>query len=365
MVKVNDFCYMKVEFDGLEDFNFKMFERFTLHEQAGLIIPMFELVLFQTDYSLYRSIIKTNLKIKISYGSEIDSVKTHEFSLLNYVYVQTNKGYKLSLTGILNVKDFTNKIGISANKEKSNNILSSLKTVKPIIDYEGDDKQVWIRHNCTEKDFAERVIKHAYIEEKDLVMSALTVKKELIVKGYKKSIKAKETLEFKEEKENESPDKIRIDGFQLESDSAIWSNFLSEGRQLPVVSAKDRKMELIKPTQGSLKNSKSYQEQLDNVHHKPLLDNGNCHDNYYKAWLNNLNYFVQLIRNNVYINISKSFLDNNDLKLLDTVKFTPDNPNNQDFVDSISGKYILTEKITEITQKGFKHTVRINRDYNL
>lgn len=365
MVKVNDFCYIKVEFDGLEDFNFKMFDRFVLHEQSGLIIPTFELVLFQTDYSLYSSIIKTNLKIEISYGSSIDKVKKYEFSLLNYVYTQSEKGYDLSLTGILHVKDFTNKIEISANEDKSNNILSGFKTIKPIIDYKGDDKQVWIRHNCTEKDFAERILKHAYIEEKDLVISALTVGKELIAKSYKESIKDKEIKEFKEEKENESPSKIRMDGFQLESDSAIWSNFLSEGRRLPVISVRDRKMEILEPTQGSLKNSKTYQEQSNNTNHKPILDAGNCHNNYYKAWLNNLNYFVQLIRNNVFINTSKAFMNNNDLKLLDTVKFVPDNPNNQDFVDSISGKYILTEKITEITQKGFKQRFRLNRDYNL
>lgn len=365
MVKVNDFCYIKVEFEGLKDFNFKMFDRFILHEQAGLIIPIFELVLFQTDYSLYKTIIKTNLKMTISYGPSIDKVKKYKFVLLNYMYTQKDKGFDLSLTGILDVKDFTNKIDISASEVNSNEILSSMKTIIPVIDYKGDDKQVWIRHNCTEKDFAERIIKHAYIEEKDLVMSALTVNKEMIVKGYKKAIKDKEIIEFKEGKENESADKIRMDGFQLESDSAIWSNFLSEGRKLPVVSAKDRKMEMLSPSQGSLKNSKLYQEQSDNVHHKAILDNGNCHDNYYKAWLNNLNYFVQLIRNNVIINISKTFLDNNTVKLLDTVKFTPDNPNSQDFVDSISGKYILTEKITEITQKGFKHSVKLNRDYNL
>lgn len=365
MVKVNDFCYIKVEFDGLVDFNFKMFNKLVIHEQAGLILPVFELVLFQTDYSLYKSIIKQNLIIKISYGSNIDNVKTFEFVLMNYAFVQMNKGYTLSLTGILNVKDFTNKIDITAEKGTSDKILSNMSTVTPLVDYVGNDEQVWIRHNCTEKDFAERIIKHAYIEEKDLVMSALTVNKELVLKGYKKAIKDKEVIEFKEEKENTSPNKIRIDGFQLESDSAIWSSFLSEGRKLPVISAKDRKIELLEPINESLKDSKKYQEQTYNTHYKPILDNGNCHDNYYRAWLNNLNYFVQLIRNNVYINISKSFLDNDDLKLLDTVKFTPDNPNSQDFVDSVSGKYILTEKITEITQKGFKHTIRINRDYQL
>lgn len=98
---------MMVEFEGLDHFSNRNFVKFILIEEAGMILPTFELVLFQTDYSLYPYVSRNNLPIQITFGTVDKPSKTYKFSLSNYKYFPAENGFHLSLTGMLELREFT------------------------------------------------------------------------------------------------------------------------------------------------------------------------------------------------------------------------------------------------------------------
>lgn len=217
----------------------------------------------------------------------------------------------------------------------------------------------------SEKSFAEKIIEHAYISDKDLVVAALTVNGELVARSAKTALEEVAKVIFSERPLNTSPNTARFNDFDIESDNAIWSKFLSEGRTLNVVSLTEREDTLLIPETGSLFNGEQYSEFLENIPFAAVLDSGNTHDKYYQAWINNLAYAVGFLLNNVSIATGHRFFTNKDLRLLDTVEFIPNNPSNDSFVDAISGNYLVVTKTTVISQKGFKIGFLFGRDFNV
>lgn len=363
MFNIDNRLYVDVVIEGLDSLSSRNFISLSIDETAGLVAPRFELHLFQTDFRLYPSLVKNNLPIEISYGVDPESVNVITVRLSNYLYSPVGSGYNLTLTGLLDLGDFTHKASISAEKTTSDAILRGLTSITPEINYTGDDEQVWIQHNVPEKEYVERVLKNAYISEDDTIVSALTINGVLIARSLKEAFSKEPIKKIKVKPQNSSPDIIRYDAYQVESDSAIWSNLLSEGRRLPVFDL-DRNMGLIEPPSGSINLQGEYEGLSDNTNYPPVLDSGNCHDNFHKAWLNNLHRSVQLMRNNVYIDIGRTFIPDRVLKLLDLVKFTPNNPNNSP-IESIAGKYMITRKFTKIELTGFSMRLGLNRDYHV
>lgn len=365
MIKVNESMYLDIKFEGFEELTLNQFVRLVVVEEHSLRPPIFELTLFQTDYSLYPHVTEINKPIEIRYGMAADDVETYKFLMLNYGYTPTEGGFKLLITGYLDLFDFYNKAAIAAFDSESDKVLSALEGVKPLIDYKGADKQAWIQPNVSNKTFAESILKNAYIAEDDFILSALTVKGELVARSVKQAFKEEPIKIFREAPMDENLEYIRIASFSLESDSAMWSHFLSEGKQQPLVSVGDRSLTSVEPQLGSVKTGESFYKKLTNRKFPPLLDAGNCHDNYYKAGLQNLNYSVQFMRNNVYLKTARRFISNEDLKMCDLVQFIPDDRRQQDFIDAIQGKYFITAKKTAITTTNTQHAFVLNRDYHV
>lgn len=370
MIQVNGNCFVNIEFEGFEGLTLKMFTKLIIKESAeGIIPPIFELHLFQNTYQLYPHVTKTNKEIQITYGTTRENAKKYKFRLYNYNYAdQEGGGYNLILTGMLDLKEFTNIPRIKAVNNTSEAVFFGLESVTPIVNYEGKDKQSWIQHGISDKAFVEQVISHAYVSDEDYVMGALTVDKELKVstaKGIFNTFNKDTTVKIKQDRVNTNPDSIRFDNIKVESDSALWSNFLSEGRVLPVIGVKDRVVKKFTPRLKSLFEDTSYQEFDKNIEFPVQLDNGNCHDNYYQAWVNHLNYGIQLMRNNIYVFTSETYITNSRLGLLDLVQLILGDKSQNELVDPLSGKYIVTEKLTQITQSGYSHRLKLNRDYNM
>lgn len=369
MIQINGNCYVGVELEGLADFNRKIFTKLVIKESAGLIPPIFELHLFQNTYSLYSSITKVNLPIKISYGTSLTNARTYKFTLSNYVYAPAEGGYNLILTGMMDVKDFTNISRIRAFKMTSDMVIDQIDSLTPSTNYTGMDEQSWIQHNISDKTFVENIISHAYVDDTDVIAGAITIDKQLIINSVK-NVFAKDVTRIIRIKQEVAPHEInqsiiKFDGLQVESDSALWSNFLSEGKELPVFSIEDRTITPMKPITNSIIDGTSYQSYTQNVSYPTIIDCGNCHDKYYQAWVNNLNYLVQFSRNNIYITTTQKYLSTEIARVLDAVEFVPSNKQKNELYDPLSGRYILTEKFTQISQKGFSHRLKLNRDFNL
>lgn len=340
--------------------SFQDFTGLTIIESSGVVIPSFELQLRTTKVSVISALRSNNCKVTVSFGPDTDHLQTYDVLVMNYNFTSNgDDSFTLGITGILDLKDFTNPTKIQFIEETSDKVLASISSITPMVDYTGADKQIWIQHNNTDKNFVERVLEHAFIAEDDCVISALTIAKELIVKSAKKTFSGGPLVVF------DNSASTSYNKFKFESDSALWSGFLSEGRKLPIIHIKERKVEMMDTPSQSLVDSKAVSDYTTNVNFPFIVDNGNCHDNYYKAWLGNLAYQSNLNRHVLYLFLDQSYLDNDKLKLLDLVQITSSDNSHFEEGDPTLGKYIVTEKITHIGPDKYSQRLRLARDFTL
>lgn len=357
MFQVNDSCFVDLKFEGFDVGLLPTnFVKATLIEDArGIITPVLSLTLSQPNRDLYRYL-KRGLLLEFTFGNNSSNAKTYKFRLVNYNYSKADATFfNLELSCLLDVFEFTNSTDIRFVDGTSDEVFKDLKTVTPDVDYEGDDEQVWIQHNNSEKDFAERVLSHAYVDEDDFVVAALTLDSKLVARSTKKVLdEGVHKYTFHQEIGDLN---IQYTDFSVKTDGAIWSKLLSEGRPLVIVSRDGRDNDILFPSK--------HPPLLDkNVSFPPQLDSLNCHENYYQAWINNLSNAVDWMSDVVYTDSGRRILNNDELQLLDPVMFLPNNPEADNFVSDISGKYILIYKETWVTQKASSQVFQLARGAN-
>jgi len=181
----------------------------------------------------------------------------------------------------------------------------------------------------------------------------------------KKVFSSEERIKFTQVDRSNSPYIVGFDRVKVESDSAIRSKVLSEGKSLPVLSTNGRTTEILSSKNTSMIDSKSNHHYFNNTNFPTQLNCGNCHDNYHQAWLSNLNNSTQMIRHNLFIYTDTRYLSSGDLEVLDLIKFIPTDRLKNQASDPMSGNYIVTEKHTSFDKDGFHHRVRVSRDFML
>jgi hypothetical protein len=358
MIEIKGRCIIEVELEGLDELNKDNFTSLLVEEDAGGIPASFDLILRQVDYRLLEVVRKTNAPIKISYGKDAKTRKTHDFVILGYDYLPSKTGLDLTLTGILDLVDYVSKPAISFIDDTSDKVFSSFAHVTPKVEYTGADKQVWLRHNITEKAWFDRVLHKVFIAEDDVVLSAITVSKELIVVSAKTQLAKKEVKRFSNSETE--PTSLRIHTFRILSNTAYLSKFLSEGRGVHTVSLLERKLEDLTPKPTSL-DGKVYSHTQDNAQYPPVLDNGNCHEEYYNSPVNNLSKLVDFQRNIVELPLYDIFLSDDDLKLLDPVFFVPPEGTSGVSHGTPIGKYLVQAKKVYFSQKELVSTLTFAR----
>ncbi len=361
MIDIKGRCLVEVELEGLDGLNRDNFSSLLIEEDAGGIPSSFDLVLRQVDYRLLETVRKTNAPIKISYGKDARTRKTHDFVIVGYDYLPDKTGLELTLTGILDLVDFVSKPAIAWVDDTSDKVFSSFAHVTPVIDYTGADKQVWLRHNITEKVWFDRVIHHTFIAADDIALPAITVSKELRIVSAKEQL-AKDAV-LKLSNSSTEDNSLHVHTFRLMSATAYLSKFLSEGRGVHTVSLLERKLEDVTPKPTSV-DGEVYSHTSDNAQYPPILDNGNCHAEFYNAPVNNLAKLVDFQRNLVELPLYDIFLSDDELKLLDPVFFVPPEGTTGVSHGTPIGKYLLQAKKVYFSQEELISTVTLSRPNN-
>ncbi len=357
MIDIKGKCQIEVTLEGFDGLSNDNFIELMVEEDAGGMPSSFDLYIRQVDYRLQPVVRETNCPIKISYGKDSKTRKDHEFVIVNYKYTPKEDGtLTLVLTGILDVVDFVSKPAIGYVEGPSEKVFKSFSTVTPLVDYSGADDQVWLRHNITEKQWFDKVIHRVYISDDDVPLTALTVSKELIVVSAKKTLAKEPKYKFS----NNEQGSYRVHAATLSSNTAYLSKFLSEGRQVQTVSLLKRELNKPTPKPTSIKGDVfSYTQ--ENVQYPPVLDNGNCHDNYYKAEPFNLAKLVDFERNLVEFELPDVFFSDSDLKLLDPVHFDPSDAMSGVSLGPASGLYLVVSKACLFTTTSVKTSLTLGR----
>ena len=363
-VNINGQVFLKLKLGDLE-INNNIFKKLVILQEADFVIPTFELTLLMFDMSLISFLSETNIPLKIGIGTNETNVKTYKIRILNYDVIRENSRFNFKISGIFDFKDFINNVEIKSYKNlTSDQVLKQFKTVKPIIEYKGNDKQTWIKHNTSEKEFAQKIVQHAFTNNDDLLLASLNIKDtSLRVISIKEALKKEHKFLFDDNFFVPKDKKILFNKMTVNSDNGIWQYILNEGRSLPVFNNITFNLDLYEQNTKSIKNQKNYNKVQKNRNFYTEIDNGNTHKNYFQAFINQFSFKTNLFSKNVYIEIDRYFFDEDKLQVLDTVKLLPNERTK--ISDTLKGKYILTGKYVYFTPNHFNQRFRLNRDYNL
>lgn len=363
IIDINDNCVIEIVLKEIV-INKHNFVQLLIIQEADNILPHFSLDLEMFDTSILKELKNNNTIIEINFGKDLSTLVKRKFRIKNHRMRSKGNKFSIMISGILDVADYTNQLNIIAIEGTSDEVFTKeLKTVKLDIQYKGQDKQNWIRHNLPEKEFVDRVMRNAFIAEDDLVLCSLNIDKTLRFISLKEKFKGTELFTFANESDNEGTD-VRYSNLSVETDDSIWKYLVSEGIQQPVYDLQAGELGYITANNKSTKTGLINDEITDNRNAPLLINNGNCFARYYHAYASNLSNKVNLFSYSIWLDISQRFFKETELSLLDLISIIPPKHNGE-IDDTLKGKYIITAKNILLTQKGFVQKVRLNRDYML
>lgn len=394
-ISINGKVYINLEIYEAsgEATNFQLtidsFESATIITECDNMLPICEITFKLPDYSLLNTISKSETTFMLTASDVQENVEADDvkYRITNYNIRQGSDGkIYYTLYGILKSDKYDKDIAIKSFKDMNTfEVFKKLDLGEIMLDeedlYESNDKQTWIQHNCSTKEFITRMLKNAYIEDGDSPLSAITLDKKLRVLSIRKAFEKaaeqiKPTTEAKEQKEsvdkqetpaplvtfsNHEAGAIRYSGYTVTTNRGIIQKAFIDDRQQPVIDmytqTKIRETNTIfsailsvfgykqdTPTQET-KPSGTYGNGID---YPILINAGNCHANYYKALINNIKAKALLHSLNIDLVVDLKYFKEKELKVLDIVQFKPLDDKLQPIVE-ISGLYMVTKKMVSFS----------------
>ena len=364
MININSQVAVDLELDGFGELTYGNFISALIIEQSGLQLPILQLDLVQPDYRMMKTLIEQDVTFTFKWGASKSDIQSAKFRTINHAYRQGTADFALTLYAVLDIRDFCNTKRIRFFEQDSAATLKSISSIDVVTNYSGSDKQVWIQHNNSDWNFVDRVIDYAYPEDNDCVVGFITTERKLYISSIRKVFSQEPTWTFTETSRSEGAAKTSIlTQIKPESDTGNYSSLVSENKTLPVQDAVERRLIVYSTNTDSIAGSGNTTTLNFNTNIQTRYNNGNCHSNYYQAWLNNYNNAVQMNRNILYIEANSRFHTNNDVKIGDLVKVVFNNQYKAQKADIISGKYVVTEKSTRLSSYGFLQRFKLCRDY--
>lgn len=363
MITVNGRVF-KLKIDGIEIAS-TVFDNLTLIEEFDGKIPLLQVNLIDRSYSIVKNIKKNRTKLSFYFGIREDTLENYDFIITNYDIIQsTHKNIRLYCMLDMGKYNTEYKQKVYSN-QSALEILQSLISIKLKTNLtKTTDSQNWIQANQTDRQFIDQMLLSSYISDKDSIVYGINTDGTLVVHSVYNAFHATEKLCFTNStmKSYDKPQVPYSLGF-IQSNNSIYTYLFGEGAKLPVISLNKSTVDLLSIDNSSVVNGENYDNFDSNNNYPIVLDCLNCHDNFHKAKLINQTRKALLQRNQVEVSVTINFLNNQDLKLLDTVKFveTMDDPDGMLF----NGLYLITKKVINVSSTAWVQTYTLSRDFYL
>lgn len=340
---------------------------FTVYEYAGNVMPTFELSFISGDDGILRKLNEGNT-IEAQSGKVKEDVKgvTLFTSSLETTKAGTDRRiYKIS--GFAVKTDYIINHNLQITDEKSaieivvETALRNFEKVESNIT-KSDDKQNWIQHNISDRQFLNDVIMRADLGT-SFPVTAITSDGTFIIHDLEKLIET-DKPDWRLTKNRTSKDDIIYDtDVSIESQAGFINNWIGYGKELKVINTIDGEVEsvfedpkIIMSMSNELDKSKTIEKRYGGS--RSISDN--VSSTYWSAFNHNLQSLANLskIDNTVsFTNIYKP------VRPLDIVNFSEEsNKNDAASSEHSSGKYIVSGVVRTYQNNMTSTTLILNRE---
>lgn len=195
MISVKNQFYFSISLDNFKDFILpENLSFFSVTEQAGNILPYFELEFYTKEKKLY-SRLHDGKTLRIQFGKSSDDYEEMEVYPVKFpVERYGTNALKISLKGFLAKANFLNQPRVSIYPQKSGvEVVKSVvsKHFTPIFNVEKSlDKMNWIQYNVSDRNFIFDTLMHSYTKS-SFIACAITADSKFILKDIKEELKLK------------------------------------------------------------------------------------------------------------------------------------------------------------------------------
>lgn len=348
---------------------------FTLIEESGNILPVFELIFNTLDVNVLKRLNEGNI---ISIGCSLnqqdrskDILVTANYRITKARFSKAGKAkYRIGLVGIYDALSYT-AVGRLRILKKKNSVEAIKEIVTPIfgtrsLDFNVDsakDVQNWIQYSITDKSFVNNIWMHSNINTNTFMAIGISSDGKFILKDMRQAANPTGD-EFRFVISRKTDKDIKYEGdYFVESNAGFLNHWMGYGRQkhvfnqeLGIESDILEQPEVLLTMTGNLPRSADIEKRIG----EPVSIGENVHANYWKSYAKNIQSLA------TFSNITLTLTFNNlfpPLRVLDLVGFSDVEINEQlTSAESHAGKYFISKIARTISERQLVTTVQLSRE---
>lgn len=354
---------MKINITGISDlvlsnYNFISYRQ---EEYKGLRLPICVLTVLGNRHTIEGIVLDSLIKVEIE--SEEGVLNSLEFYLKDYTHApyMDNLNSVISFYMIYKYEEYVNTKKQSSEKGALIDVLTKaqgnlpLTILYPEVITKDKCEQVWVRPNTSLKAFLRSMVSHLYIAEDNAVLSSITIKEGLSLAPLKELLDEKTKpdyflgrhgIEAKNYNKETDPEYLYYEVVQFETDHGLGDHVLGKSKVLTVLNSVTNDTTIL-----DFKGSEvSVDSTGDSAYLSgAVINNGNCHLNYYKAEARNRTAWVAFDAESILVRIITDQL-RFDIPILSTVDILASETD--EMYLPYKGRHIITEKYIGFQAEG-------------
>jgi hypothetical protein len=369
-IEVTDQYYLEVSIADKKDFLSESdLKEFTIIEQAGNVLPKYELSFSSNDEELI-ALLNDGNTMNVQFGKsreDVADVKLNIGDLKSYRSSETEHEFKV--TGILGHIAYANASKIKCSDKKSG-VEVIAETVKESgFKFEGNistsrDSQNWVQYNITSKNFVSQVALHSYLSN-SFIATGITIDSRFVLKDIKKEVEAKNSKpDWRLIKDVSKDNDIDyVNQYIVENNSGFMNAMLANGKNMNINSLTDANYSEYSPeitpilalTQEVIRS-----KEMGKKYAGTKLQTGNAHDKYWEAYQNNLAKLASLSSFKLTVPCGNKYFP---IKVLDVVFFKDSSTTNVNLANEyLTGLYLVSKVVRTIKGKALSTFIEICRE---
>lgn len=342
---------------------------FKLIEEAGNVLPMFEVVFTTTNLILVETLTEGNT-LNMSIGKTQESMREAELTILSAERTRVGDGsFALKITG------FYNAMAYLTNKKVSSKRGTSIDTIKEIassyfttdITVTSDDSSFWLQQTISDRDYVNNIWFHSWVPD-SCPMIGISSAGDFIMRDLK-SLASKDTPDWRFVTTPQQDIDVVYTGNHIDvSPSGFMNRLGAYGKSMTVRNSTDGSFETLttEPMQpiltqsANLNRQKSVEPKISSI----VEISENVHPKYWEAYNHNIATLSSLSTNQIALTIVNDFRP---FKLLDLAfykedKITMTHGELKEATEHSSGYYIITKIANVLIHNSMATFVYLTRE---
>lgn len=339
--------------DDTEIVSLNTLERFLIVEEAGNVLPTFELIFRVIDTSIL-GLIHEDMTIDVAIGRdklEIQNIKLKPVK--KDVHQENEISHLVSISGVYDALGYINNPVIHiSDKSSAIQVIkeTASKYFKVKMDVEkSTDIQHWVQPNESDKDFINHLWSHCDLGEDNFPVLGITSEGEFILRTIDSVLKEKPRWNFSL---GDEKDAILFDpDYQIKSISGLANAWKGYDRSMIIEDLDTGKSYISKSKTtnklSSTKKTEKSSDVKDKVSRSKYI-NTNTHKRFNESYANNLANAVVYSSNTITLNISSAFYP---FKIFDLARWKDGLGKSKQSSESYSGSWVIS-KVARIISRG-------------